>query len=110
MRPEVHPLSIVAALIGPKLYAQESARAGGRNVCIDHGVAHDEILYYGGAAVEQQALAPRVFHNFGVPLQIPTRGVRGNQKRLVLRASRSSPDEQSSGQHDREKPERVQIR
>src|SRR6185437_2212647 len=81
MLPEVDPLAVRTARVDPELDAEESALRGGRDVDVDHGVTHVNVVQHRRASVQMDAALPLVIHDVGLPLEPPVGGVGGDVDR-----------------------------
>ncbi len=94
---QVHPFAIRALVGQAELEAEEPADGGRRDVHVDDGIAHLEVLQDRGAPVEEQALAAEIVRELRLALQVPARRVGRNGDRLGVRNGRAEQGEGAAG-------------
>ena len=85
------------SLVDAKLNAEEPALGRGRDIHIDHAVAHLEVFQDRRSTVEEKALAALIFSRLGLSFQFPARRVRGNGQRLRRLSMDERPEQENAG-------------
>jgi hypothetical protein len=78
MLTEIDPFGVGAVVGDSKLKTEESAACRRCDIYIDDAVTHFKVVQNRRSTIEEEAFASLILSRFGLSLQIPTRGVRGN--------------------------------